>query len=188
MADVTQKIYEYLKNRNSNIPPSVREICEATGYKSTSTVHRALERLQADGLIERADRSARGIALAKTESKEEQTSGLSVPIFSSVADFTNGKQSNTYTFQNSENDLFLLKMRSSNDFDFLKKGDLLLCKRTSKAKDGDIVIANVGRQVLLRRYNKFDEFYQLSTDTDDLPLTVMQLEIMAKAIGTINKI
>ncbi len=39
-----QKIYDFLKDRSQyGIPPSVREICAATGLKSTSTVHAHLK-------------------------------------------------------------------------------------------------------------------------------------------------
>ena len=41
-----QKVYDYLIGRiDDGVPPSVREICEATGFKSTSTVHAHLKSL-----------------------------------------------------------------------------------------------------------------------------------------------
>ena len=43
-----QQILEYMKAevREKGYPPSVREICEAVGLKSTSTVHGHLARLE----------------------------------------------------------------------------------------------------------------------------------------------
>ena len=43
-----QQILEYMKSevKEKGYPPSVREICEAVGLKSTSTVHGHLERLE----------------------------------------------------------------------------------------------------------------------------------------------
>ena len=49
-----KKIYEYLKDRAQyGLPPSVREICKATGLKSTSTVHLHLKTLEDMGYIRR---------------------------------------------------------------------------------------------------------------------------------------
>ena len=48
-----QQILEYMKAevREKGYPPSVREICEAVGLKSTSTVHGHLARLEKKGYI-----------------------------------------------------------------------------------------------------------------------------------------
>ena len=50
-----KQILEYMKQevREKGYPPSVREICEAVGLKSTSTVHGHLSRLEKKGLIQR---------------------------------------------------------------------------------------------------------------------------------------
>ena len=48
-------IYDYIRDciLNHNFSPTVREICEKVGIKSTSTVHRYLSHLQELGLIQR---------------------------------------------------------------------------------------------------------------------------------------
>lgn len=49
-----QKILDYLRERSQDgVPPSVREICAATGLKSTSTVHAHLKALEENGFISR---------------------------------------------------------------------------------------------------------------------------------------
>lgn len=48
-----QAIFNFLKQcADEGRTPSVREICEATGLKSTSTVHHHLSALEEKGLIE----------------------------------------------------------------------------------------------------------------------------------------
>ena len=46
-----QQILDYMKSevREKGYPPSVREICQAVGLKSTSTVHGHLARLEKKG-------------------------------------------------------------------------------------------------------------------------------------------
>ena len=49
-----QKVFDYIKEcSEEGRVPSVREICEHTGLKSTSTVHLHLKSLEEKGLIER---------------------------------------------------------------------------------------------------------------------------------------
>ena len=49
-----QKVYDYLKSRaQDGLPPTVREICQATGLKSTSSVHAHLKTLEREGYIVR---------------------------------------------------------------------------------------------------------------------------------------
>ena len=60
-----QQILEYVKSevREKGYPPSVREICEAVGLKSTSTVHGHLARLEKKGLIRRDPTKPRAIEI-----------------------------------------------------------------------------------------------------------------------------
>ena len=53
VSDKQNEIYEFLKTYTDNkgYPPSVREICEAVGLKSTSTVHSHLNKLEKYGYI-----------------------------------------------------------------------------------------------------------------------------------------
>ena len=50
-----QKVYDFLRQKtDTGVPPTVREICAATGLKSTSTVHAHLKTLERLGYITRA--------------------------------------------------------------------------------------------------------------------------------------
>ena len=55
LSKMQQKIYEYIAAciREQGYPPSVREIGEAVGLKSPSTVHFHLKRLEEAGVIEK---------------------------------------------------------------------------------------------------------------------------------------
>ena len=64
---LTQKqeaVYNFLvKKMKNGIPPTVREICTATGIKSTSTVHAILNALEEEGYIIRDAKYSRAIRL-----------------------------------------------------------------------------------------------------------------------------
>ena len=53
--DTQQRILEFIESEvaSKGYPPSVREIGDAVGLKSTSTVHGHLRRLEARGLLRR---------------------------------------------------------------------------------------------------------------------------------------
>ena len=61
-----EEIYRFVKEyiQTQNIAPSVREICEGVGIRSTSTVHRYLHRLETDGRIRMATGKNRAIVVS----------------------------------------------------------------------------------------------------------------------------
>jgi repressor LexA len=65
LSEKQKKILEFLKEeiRTKGYPPSVREICNAVGLKSTSTVHGYLERLEKKGFIRRDPAKPRAIEI-----------------------------------------------------------------------------------------------------------------------------
>ena len=74
-----QKIYDFLREQAKyGVPPSVREICAATGLKSTSTVHAHLRTLEELGYISRQAGLNRSIRIEGTEESTQ------VPILGRV--------------------------------------------------------------------------------------------------------
>ena len=62
--DKQRSVYEFLISQlNGGLPPTVREICEHTGIKSTSTVHGILNVLEKEGYIIRDAGYSRAIKL-----------------------------------------------------------------------------------------------------------------------------
>lgn len=72
-------VYEFLfKSMANSIPPTVREICKATGIKSTSTVHAILTSLEENGYISRDPKASRAIRIEGTSSSSQ------VPVLGKV--------------------------------------------------------------------------------------------------------
>ena len=64
LTEKQQSVYNFLvKQMSSGFPPSVREICNATGIKSTSTVHAILSVLDEEGYITRDPKNSRSIRI-----------------------------------------------------------------------------------------------------------------------------
>ena len=86
MREVSEKqneIYEFLKTYTDNkgYPPSVREICEAVGLRSTSSVHGHLKRLESKGLIKRDPTKPRALEIIDNSVKREM---VNIPIIGKV--------------------------------------------------------------------------------------------------------
>lgn len=54
MNDADEAVLSYIRHviRTTNVPPTVRAICEQFGWSSPSTVHARLRRLEREGLLE----------------------------------------------------------------------------------------------------------------------------------------
>ena len=76
-----QRVLEYIKKqiKDTGYPPSVREICSALGFKSTSSAHQYIWRLAEKGYIDKGDLKTRAIKVVGTEST------IAVPIVGKVA-------------------------------------------------------------------------------------------------------
>ena len=82
LSKMQQRIYEYIASciRDQGYPPSVREIGEAVGLRSPSTVHFHLKRLEEAGIIEKGAGKGRAITLREPVQREDQ-----VPVVGNVA-------------------------------------------------------------------------------------------------------
>ncbi|MCD8069683.1 MAG: transcriptional repressor LexA, partial [Lachnospiraceae bacterium] len=83
-----QEILDYLKEciLNKGYPPSVREICDAVGLKSTSSVHSHLEALEKKGYIRRDPSKPRTIEICDDNFQMLRTEMVNVPVVGNIAD------------------------------------------------------------------------------------------------------
>src|SRR5690554_789917 len=86
LSEKQRKILDFLKQElmTKGYPPSVREICNAVGLKSTSTVHGYLERLERKGLIRRDPSKPRAIEILDDNTYLSKKELVNVPIVGRV--------------------------------------------------------------------------------------------------------
>src|SRR6266487_4683005 len=88
LTDRQARILEYIRYQNKvrNYPPSVREIGEAVGLSSSSTVHNHLNQLERRGLIRRDPSKSRTVQLVENvQMDQKRRNAVSVPIVGNVA-------------------------------------------------------------------------------------------------------
>lgn len=154
---MTEQIYEYLQTviPRQGYAPSVREICEAVGLKSPSTVHFHLKRLQERGLIEKGDFKGRAIVLTQPRQRDR------IPILGSVAAGTPILAQEciddylTFDCGGRENEFFALRVRGES---MLKAGilpdDLVVVRRQQSANNGEIVVALLEDEATVKRLSR----------------------------------
>lgn len=188
-----QKIYDYLLERKESIPPTVREICEATGFKSTSSVHAHLATLERLGYITRQAGLTRTILIKGKE--ESAVHGVSVPVIGTVTAgqpiFAFEEALGYITIDESVargRELFALKisgesMVNAGIFD----GDTVVFVRQPVAENGDIVVALIDDEATVKRFFKEDRHYRLQPENPDFePIILDSVEILGKVVTLIR--
>ena len=155
MSDLSIKqkeILDYLKKEvhEKGYPPSVREICDATGLKSTSTVHGHLTRLEKKGYIRRDPSKPRAIEILDEEPVfNTGQEAVDVPIIGTITAGTpilaveniDGTFPIPVQYITGEN-MFMLKVRGESMINAgIFDKDLILVKQQRSAENGDIVVA-----------------------------------------------
>ena len=87
LSDRQQQILDYIRQRikTNGYPPTVREIGEAVGLKSSSTVHSYLVQLEELGLIRKDPTKPRAIIPVDNDDTAQHSEGLSLPLVGLVA-------------------------------------------------------------------------------------------------------
>jgi repressor LexA len=133
-------------------PPSVREIGEAVGLNSPSTVHNHLASLQKMGFLRRDPTKPRAIEVrfdTNSEVAMERRPSRHVPLIGDVAAGTNVlAQQNVEdliplpTDFTGEGELFMLRVRGDSMIDAgILDGDFVVARQQNVADNGDIVVA-----------------------------------------------
>ena len=183
-------IYEFIRDSiDSGYPPTVREICDALGIKSTSTVHKYINLLVDEGYLEKSDNHNRAIKLSGK-------SGISVPLVGNVAagqpilaienitEYINFNTEKTYS-----NPLFALKVKGDSMINAgIFTDDIIIAEQTSYAENGDLVVALVDDEgATVKTFYKENGHYRLQPENDNMsPIISDNVIIMGKVVALIR--
>lgn len=181
------EVFNYIKNRlNEGISPSVREIMNALGFKSTSTAHRYIDILVREGLLEKSDNLNRSLRLPNISTASVPILGTvtaGAPILA-VQDITGyiGFEAPGHDSQ----ELFALKIRGESMINAgILDGDLVVVQQTCYAENGDIVVALVnGEEATVKTFYKEKGHFRLQPENDSMePIILDEVEILGRVIG-----
>lgn len=191
------KILDYIRyvTRVRNYPPSVREIGEAVGLSSSSTVHNHLNQLERRGLIKRDPSKSRTVQLVQDQEIDEQRrNAVSVPILGNVA-----AGSPILAEQNIEDHIvlspeiakegyFLLRVRGDSMINAgILDGDLVLVRPQQEASNGQIVVALVEGDATVKRFERGNGHVKLIAENPAYePIVTSNASLVGQVRGVIR--
>jgi repressor LexA len=197
LSDRQTKILDYIRyvTKVRNYPPSVREIGEAVGLSSSSTVHNHLNQLERRGLIKRDPSKSRTVQLTSDiEVSEERRNAVSVPIVGNVA-----AGSPILAEQNIEDHVllssdiakegyFLLRVRGDSMINAgILNDDMVLVRPQHEASNGSIVVALVDGDATVKRFEKADGHVKLIAENPAYePIVTSNVSLVGQVRGVIR--
>ncbi|SHF53672.1 transcriptional repressor LexA [Ornithinibacillus halophilus] len=198
-----QAILDYIKEQVSlkGYPPSVREIAEAVGLASSSTVHGHLSRLESKGFIRRDPTKPRAIEIldlddANNIPKEEAryapligkvTAGLPITAVENIEEYIPLPSNSA----GPDDNLFVLTIDGESMIEAgILDGDMVIVKQQNTANNGDIVVAMTEEnEATVKRFFKEKDHVRLQPENATMePLIYENVSILGKVIGLYRNI
>ena len=192
LSTMQRKIYDYIVTcvREQGYPPSVREIGEAVGLKSPSTVHFHLKHLEEAGVIEKGAGKGRAITLTTLPMPQDK-----VPVVGNVAagspilaeeciedylTFDTGGRSEEY---------FALRVRGESMINAgILPGDLVVVRRQQTANSGEIVVALIEDEATVKRLALRNGQIWLMPENDAYsPIDGSNAQILGKVAAVVRR-
>ncbi|MBE3596458.1 MAG: transcriptional repressor LexA [Hydrogenibacillus sp.] len=191
--------------RHKGYPPSVREIGQAVGLSSTSSVHFELTRLVREGYLLRDPDKPRALRLSAEGRKvvapitppEEEEAAVFVPLVGKVTagvPITAVENIETYLplpRSRVKGEVFLLRVEGDSMIRAgILDGDLVVVNKTPEAEQGDIVVAltpdDEATVKRLYRDPARDVIRLVAENPNYPPLELKDVQVLGKVIGVIR--
>lgn len=197
--DMQARILAYIEQeiRTRGYAPSVREIGEAVGLKSTSTVHGHLTRMEKKGLLRRDAMKPRAIGLSSAFSPFDENASLrEIPVVGRVAAGTpilaeeNIEETMTLPEEMvGSGELFILRVRGESMIQAgIMNDDYIVVHRQMNANNGEIVVAMIDDEATVKRFYKENGHIRLQPENDAMePIVVPEVTILGKVVSLIRK-
>ncbi|MBQ2835013.1 MAG: transcriptional repressor LexA [Clostridia bacterium] len=199
--DTQERILAYIEKEilDRGYAPSVREIGEAVGLRSTSTVHGHLMRLEKKGLLHRDAMKPRAMGVLKRSDAlqiDAEAHVHQIPLVGNVAAGT------PILAEESIEDLiplpsdfvgegehFILRVCGDSMIQAgILSGDYIVVKKQAVASNGEIVVAMVEDEATVKRFYKENGHFRLQPENDAMePILVDSVEILGKVVSLLRR-
>lgn len=207
LSDKDYEILNFIKDELSKngFPPSVREICDKVGLKSTATIHARLKKLEDHGKIIRDSSKNRSIRVVGMEEDVLSTNieyvsdkYIDVPVYGNVAagqpitaiDEINDTFPLPISYAKNK-DLFMLKVSGESMINAaILDGDMIIVSKQPTANNGEIVVALLDDEnATVKTFYKENGHIRLQPENDTMePIIVKEARILGKVIGIFRKL
>jgi repressor LexA len=197
-----QEIWDFLVDYvdRHGYPPTVREIGEAVGLASPSTVHAHLANLERAGLLKRDPTKPRALELV---GREPTAFGASepprLPLVGQIAAggplLAEENIEDHVTVPERLNGDFLLRVKGDSMVNAgILEGDLVIVRRAQDARNGDIVVALAGEdetadEATVKRFFRDNGRIRLQPENDAMePIFAEHVQILGKVVGVFREL
>lgn len=192
LSDKQREIFDYIRSYidEKGVSPSVREIGQAVGLRSTSTVQYHLTALENAGYIERDPLLKRTLRLTGGAQSHTGrvpllgtvTAGMPILAVEEIEDYI------PYGGRTEGKTLFALHVRGDSMVNAaILDGDIIVVEQTPTARNGEIVVALVGDEATVKRFYKENGHFRLQPENDDYaPIIVDEVAILGKVVACLR--
>ncbi len=193
-----RQILTYIREkiRTSGYPPSVREIGQAVGLRSSSTVHNHLVQLEEKGFLRKDPTKPRAIIPVDSEGDINVSDTIPLPVVGTVA-----AGSPILAEQNIEEYLpvpvdfvghgshFILRVKGDSMIEAgIFDGDYLIVRQQQQANNGEIVVALIEGEATVKRFYKRDLGIELKPENTSMSsIFVKNADIAGKVSGLLRR-
>jgi repressor LexA len=198
---ILEYLHEYVDEHG--YPPTVREIGEAVGLRSPSTVHAHLAQLERAGALKRDPTKPRAIELAdrRRPGQPAEVEMRRLPLVGQIA--AGGP---LLAEENVEEELgvpeplsagadFLLRVKGDSMIDAgILDGDIVVVQRRDDARNGEIVVALAGEdesadEATVKRFFREDGRVRLQPENSALePIYASYVRVLGRVVGVFRRV
>jgi repressor LexA len=201
LTDEQDRVLSFIiqQQRETDSPPTIREICFAMGYKSINSARQHLRLIEQKGYIRLVKGKARGIELLIDVERETGENEIKVPLIGAVAAgapiTAEENVQGHVTLDRSlfkGKDLFTLRIKG----DSMKgigvlDGDIVIVRQQNAASDGEVIVAIIEGDATLKRYIKKNNRVVLRAENPEYKDIIVPSDrgvwIVGKMVGIIRK-
>jgi repressor LexA len=190
-------VLQFIEKRitSDGVAPTLQEIADAFGFKSTASAQKHVAHLERKGFLERRKHQKRGLVLA---SSDTAPSAVDLPLYGAVAagspieSFPDDERVSVPSEFLRSGDHYVLMVRGESMIeDGVHDGDLVVVQRTQTAADGEMVVALVSGEVTLKRiYRDNPATVRLQPSNPAVPVILApaaDVEIQGLVVGLLRR-
>jgi repressor LexA len=196
-----QQILDFIRGEihRCGYPPSVREIGEAIGLSSSSTVHSHLAALETKGYLRRDPSKPRALEVLdyrETDRGVDYGSVRAVPVVGQVAAgqpilaAENIEQTMSLPTEMADDETFILRVKGDSMIEVgILDGDFVVVRQQPTATNGDIVVAMLEDSATVKTFYREPERIRLQPENSTMePIYARDVTILGKVVALFRRL
>lgn len=202
-----QEVFQYIKQeiQQKGYPPTVREICEAVGLHSPSTVHAHLKALEEKGLLKRNAAKPRAMEIINLQQYQKEQQGemfeqkemAQIPIIGTITAgvpiLAEEQIEDVFPvpldFLHSNQPLFMLKVSGESMIEAgILDGDYIIVEKTPVVHNGEIAAVLIEDSATVKYFYKEKNYIRLEPANSSMhSIIVADAQILGRVIGLFRR-